>query len=140
LGVLLCNLEQAMADARYRHLDSRLDQGVLVITLTAPGLQGEELCRAVGRELQAVVQDTGLGRVVLDFGKVKFLTSLGIQALLNFRRHLVPRKGQLLLCNLLPSVADVLVTTRVASASESDVIPFRLAPDVATAVKHLMGT
>jgi anti-anti-sigma factor len=128
-----------MADARYDHVDSRIEQGVLVLALTVPGLQGDELCRAVGQDLQAAVEDAGITRVILDFAKVKYLTSLGIQALLNFRRQLLPRSGQLLLCNLSPSVADVLVTTRVASATESDVIPFRLAPDVATAVKQMMG-
>jgi anti-anti-sigma factor len=126
-----------MAEPRYRYLESRIEHGVLVLTVAVPQLQGEELSRAVGEEMQTAADDAALAKVVLDLARVKFLTSLGLQALLHFRRHLRPRGGQLLLCNLSPTVADVLFTTRVASASESDILPFRLAPDVATAVAQL---
>jgi anti-anti-sigma factor len=100
-------------------------------------LQGEEVTRAVGQELSAAVDDSGLTKVALDLDKVKFLTSLGLQALLHFRRHLRTKDGQLLLCNLSTGVADVLFTTRLATASELDILPFRLAPDVPTAVRQL---
>jgi anti-anti-sigma factor len=126
-----------MSEPRYRHVDSRIEQGVLVVSITEPSLQGEDLNRQVGKELQMAVDDTGIVNVVIDFAKVKFLTSLGIQALLNFRRHLRPRDGQLVLCNASAGVADILLTTHVASATESAVIPFRLAPDVGTAIGRL---
>jgi anti-anti-sigma factor len=127
-----------MAEPRYRHLASLVEQGVLVLTLTEPKVQGEELTEQIGQELHAAVEDAGIIKVVIDFARVSFLTSLGIQALIAFRRYLRPAGGQLLLCNLSPTVADVLFTAHVASTSESAVIPFRVAPDVATAVGQLM--
>jgi anti-anti-sigma factor len=126
-----------MAETRYRYLTSCIEQGVLVLTMIQPELQGEELSRAVGQELMAAADDAGLSKVVVDLAKVKFLTSLGLQALLHFRRHLRATGGQFLLCNLSASVSDVLFTTRLATASQLDVLPFRLAPDVPTAIREL---
>jgi anti-anti-sigma factor len=127
-----------MPETPYRHLTTRTDRGVLVLTLTPAEMRGEELCAAVLEELCAAAAAVpGPPRVALDLGRVTFLTSLGISALLGFRRRLMPAGGRLLLCALSPAVAEVLFTTRLASAEPSSVSPLAVVADVEAAVAQL---
>jgi anti-anti-sigma factor len=128
-----------MPEPRFLHLSCRLDQGVLIAVINRAELRGEELTDAVRKELIAAVEHFGSTRVVLDLKPVEFLTSLGIRALMNFRRHLREKGGQVLLCNLEPAVAEILMVTRLAGVSQSSLIPFGIAPDAATAVTALAG-
>jgi anti-anti-sigma factor len=127
-----------MSDTPYRHLTANADRGVLVLTLTQPELRGEDMCAAVQEELCAAAAAAGESpRVAVDFRNVTFLTSLGISALLGFRRRLLPVGGRLLLCGLSPAVAEVLFATRLATADPSGVVPLAVAADVETAVAQL---
>src|SRR3954453_4935288 len=103
----------AMAQLSFKYLDCRADQGVLVLTLNRPDLRGEELTDAVREELAAALNASGRSQVVLNLENVEFLTSMGIRALMLFRRHVRDRGGRLLLCGLSPLVADTLITPRL---------------------------
>ena len=119
----------------FRHLQSRTEQGVLVLTVTQAELSGEELTTEINRELTAAVDSTGgVTKVVLDFRHVTYLASLGISALLKFHHHLRAKDGQVVLCMVNAAVADVLFTCKLASPKPSAKVPFELVPDVATAM------
>lgn len=124
-----------MSQPQLLHVDTRTEKDVLVLTVLQPELWGEELTNAIRDELIQAVDHFGLTRVVLNLEQVKFLTSMGISALLHFRRHVRDKGGQIILCNLASVVAEVLITTHlVGGLSASAVIPFSIAPDVAAAV------
>jgi anti-anti-sigma factor len=118
------------------YLTSRIEQGVLVLTITEPELH-TELAESLLQEMTAAVDRAGARQVVLDCAKVKFLTSACLGALVTFRHFLRDKNGRMLLCSVDPLVADVLVTTRLADMSSSSKIPFGMTPDAAAAVNFL---
>ncbi len=126
-----------MAAPPLKHLRSRTEQGILVLTLTDSEIQGEALTEDLRLELLSALGEIANPRVVLDFHPVQRITTVCLRALLNFRRHIRDKCGQLLLCNLAPKVAELLFTTRLASPTPSSLIPFAVAPDVRTAIAHL---
>ncbi len=126
-----------MAQPEFKHLKRRVDQGVLILALTDPEILSEGATEDLRLELLAVVGSQENPKVVIDFQVVKIISTTCLRALLSFRRQLREKGGQALLCNLCSQVAEVLFTTRMASPTPSALIPFALAPDVATAVAHL---
>ena len=126
-----------MAAPRFRLVQSRQEQGILVLTITATEIQGEALTEDLRLELLSALGERDNPRVVLDLQFVQRITTVCFRALLNFRRHVRDKGGQLLLCNLTPQVAELLFTTRLASPTRSSLIPFATAPDVKTAIAHL---
>ncbi|MFN4259939.1 MAG: STAS domain-containing protein [Gemmataceae bacterium] len=119
------------------HLKCQLEGEVLVITLTEQELRGEDLTDTVLQELQeAVASAPSPLKIALDLQQVKFVTSSGLAMLLRFRRYVREQDGQLLLCGLSPLVAEVLLTTKLASSTPSMVIPFAMVPDVNAALTH----
>ena len=129
-----------MAQPPFKHLKSRVEQGVLVLTVTASEIHSEGVTEDLRLDLLSAVEGQANPKVVLDLGPVKLISTTFLRALLSFRRRLREKGGQLLLCNLSTQVAEVLFTTRMVSASSSANIPFAMAPDVPIAVAHLSST
>jgi anti-anti-sigma factor len=126
-----------MPPTDFGHLHKRLEQGVCVLTLTDAELHGDEANRELQEELVRAVAELESPKVALDFQRVRFIAAAGLRALLQFRRHIRERDGQLLLCGLDSDVADVFYSTHLASDTPSALIPFAMAPDAAAAVAHL---
>ncbi len=123
-----------------RHVKSRTERGILVLTITEPQLLGDKLVHALRQELMAVVAQPGTRQVVLDLQPVKVLSSEAFRPLLSLRRTIQERGGQLVLCNLAPTVAKVLQETRLITTSRSSGAAFDVQADVATAVASLADT
>jgi anti-anti-sigma factor len=126
-----------MTEPRYRHVQAATDQGVLVLTVTTPKLQGDELIDAVSEDIFAAVDRDGARKVALDLSHLTYTTSAGLRALLALRRHLNEKGGRVVLCGLGEMVADVLNTTRLISTSGSSSALFEAEPDVPAAVALL---
>jgi anti-anti-sigma factor len=120
-----------------RYLESRTEQGVLVLTLTTNQLQDEKLAEVVLQELMSAIEQAQARKVVIDLRNIKFISSVAFRPLLRVRRMLQNAGGRLALCGLSRVVGDVFYTTRLASADGSSMAPFELAPDVPAAVAHL---
>src|SRR4030081_2185554 len=103
-----------MRESTYRHLKSRMDQGVLVLTLNIPELHGDQMADERREELLDAV-GTGAAKAVLDFQPMGFMSSVGFRPLLSLRRKLLEAGGQLVFWNLGPGVLDVFHTTRTIS-------------------------
>jgi anti-anti-sigma factor len=126
-----------MAQPPFQYLKCQVQNGILVITITASEIYSEGMTEDLRLELLAAIGSQESPKVVLDFEPVKSISTTCLRALLSFRRHLRDKGGQVLLCNLATPVAEVLFTTRLVSPTSSALIPFSMAPDVATAVAHL---
>src|SRR5207237_8001193 len=115
------------------HLKCQVQNVILVITITAAEIHSEGLTEDLRLELLGAVGSQENPKVVLDFQPVRLISTTCLRALLSFRRHLRDKGGQVLLCNLATPVADVLVRTGLLGPTASALIPFSLAPDLATA-------
>jgi anti-anti-sigma factor len=123
-----------MPPSSSQYLNSRIEQGVLVITLTVPHLRGDTLTTVVRRELNATVEKVQPKHVVLDLSPVVSLASEAFRPLLTLRRKLQENGGVLALCNLSPAVANAFQATRMISTGLRSGPPFPTYPDVASAI------
>ena len=115
-------------------LKSRSEQGVLILTITAPHLGGDALVHELGEELSAAVNGAQAPKVVLDFQPVTALASAGFRPLLSLRRKIEERGGRLVLCNMGPVVEQAWRATRLISTSRSSAAAFDLQPTLAAAL------
>ena len=129
-----------MSEPQFRYLKGRTEQGVLVLTITEPQLQGDTLVESLRRELRAAISQPGAQKVILDFRLVKSVASEAFRPLLSLRRVLGEAGGHMVLCNLSPVVAKTFQVTRLVSTSRSSAPPFEMEPDVAAAVALLNRT
>jgi anti-anti-sigma factor len=127
-----------MPEPQYHHLKGRTEQGVLVLTITEPQLQGDTLVDSLRRELRtAVGEPPGVQKVVLDLHLVRAVSSEAFRPLLSLRRRLGEVGGRMALCNLSPVVAKTFQVTRLVSTSRSSTPPFETESDVASAIALL---
>jgi stage II sporulation protein AA (anti-sigma F factor antagonist) len=129
-----------MAEPHFSLVKARVEQGVLVLTVTEAQVQSDSLADTLRAQLLTALAHYKAHKVVLNLQQVKALSSSGIRPLLSLRRHLEEKGGQLVLCGLTPSVASVLQTTRLISTSRSSSALFESQPDVAAAITKLSGT
>jgi len=128
-----------MAEAQQLRVQSRLDQGVLVLTFLDRSIHTDTLAETLRDQLLDAVATTRSSMVVLDFRNVEYLSSAGFRPLLSLRRKLHESGGRLILCNLHPDVANVFRITRLISTSKSAAAPFEQADDLPAALTHLLG-
>src|SRR4051812_11088155 len=113
--------------------DSRLTCPVVVLTLTDSQILGDELADTLRDQMLAVAVQTQAQNVVLDFGRVSFLSSSGFRPLLSLHRLLRQQSGKLLLCCLSPEVREIFEVTRLVSSRGTTRAPFEVYPDVSSA-------
>jgi anti-anti-sigma factor len=126
-----------MAESQYRHLTTRIDENVLVLTITETALQDEKLAESILQELLDALTQFPATNVVVDMQKLKYISSVAFRPLLRLRSRLQENRGRLLLCGLTPVVGDIFYTTKMLSSSGSFTAPFQMEPDVAAAVDRL---
>jgi anti-anti-sigma factor len=115
-------------------LHSSVDQGVLVLIVTQPRIQGEEAAQQLRDEMQNALQHAGVNRVVIDLQHVRYLSSVAFWPLLSLRRQLLNAGGRMLICGLSGDVEDLFLTTRMISNGGAVDAPFEVASDAAAAL------
>lgn len=119
-------------------LHTSVDQGVLVLTITQPRIQGEEIAHQLREEMQVAVEQARLPRVVIDLQHTRYLSSVAFWPLLSLRKQLLEAGGRLMICGLNSDVEDVFMTTKMISSGGAADAPFEVAPDAAAAVARLL--
>jgi anti-anti-sigma factor len=124
-----------MSQPRYRHLKTKSEQGVLVLTPTPSRLEGDAMAQSLVEETQAAVSHADAKKVVLDMEHVEYLTSANFRPLLALRKKLKEVGGRMVLCNLSPVVVEMFQTTRLIGSAGAF---FEVQPDVDAAVASLL--
>jgi len=120
-------------------LHSSVDQGVLILTVTQPRIQGEETAQQLREEMQLALEKAGVNRVVVDLQHVRYLSSVAFWPLLSLRRHLLDTGGRLMICGLSGDIEVLFLTTKMISSGGAVDAPFEVASDVAAAVARLLA-
>ena len=110
---------------------------VVVLTLTEGQILGDELADELRDQLLAITVQAQAQSAVLDFTKVKFLSSSGFRPLLSLHRILRQQGGRLMLCGLSPEVYEIFEVTRLISTKGTTRAPFEVYPDVPSAIAGL---
>ena len=126
-----------MAQPQTPRVQGRVQDDVLVVTITEPKLHGDKVTHALRQDLQALIDSARLSRVVLDFSPVVSLSSEAFRPLLSLRRHLSEAGGRLVLCNLSPLVAQAFQATRLVGGLRTSSAAFEVQPDLGSAIGSL---
>ncbi len=126
-----------MTDFEYRYLKIRVEDDVLILTVTEANLRGDATAEAVYLEMLAAVDRTRVHKVVLDLGDTMLFSSVAFRPLLGLRRKLKQLNGRMVLCNLSPALTEIFRTTRLITSSGSTPPPFEAYPDVDAAIEAL---
>jgi anti-anti-sigma factor len=123
-----------MPEQSFKHLSCALDQGVLVLALQETSIQDEKIAEEILQDFIQAMGHFGLKKVVIDFQKLKYMSSVAFRPLLNLRRKIQDSGGRLIICNLSKLVGDVFYTTRLVGSGGSFSAPFELESDVPAAI------
>jgi anti-anti-sigma factor len=116
------------------------DQGILVLTITEPRVQGEEVAEILRQEMLAALERSGARQVVVDFQHALYISSAAFRPLLSLRRKLQETNGRIVLCGLSKAIGDVFYTTQMISDTGSVAPLFEMQKDVPSAIAHLQAT
>src|SRR5258708_33850935 len=89
-----------MSDHRYRHLQTAVEQGVLVLTLSPSRLEGDAMAQSLVHEMQAAVANAGADKGVVILEHVQFLTSANCRPFVGLGKQLHKKVGRMVLCHL----------------------------------------
>jgi anti-anti-sigma factor len=128
-----------MSQAADPLLHTSVQQGVLVLTIAQPRIQGEEIAQMLREEMRAAVDEAGIHRVVLDLQHARYLSSVAFWPLLSLRRELLDAGGRLVICGLSGDIEDVFTTTKMISTDGRPDAPFDVAADVSAAIARLLA-
>jgi anti-anti-sigma factor len=118
-------------------LECTLERGVLVLTVTGPSIQGEEVAEALRKEMLAAVDRAKPKGIVIDLSRARYVSSIAFWPLLSLRRRQQEQGGRLIICGLTGAVADVFHTTKMVSSSGAPDAPFEVADNRDEAVNRL---
>jgi len=126
-----------MSDVASENTTCRRQDGVLIIAINVEQIQGEELADSLRRELLEAVSKFACNKLILDFDKVRYLTSTAFRPLISLHRKIQEQKGRMVFCNLRPELAEVFIVTRLISPTRSTRAPFEMADNVTDALARL---
>jgi anti-anti-sigma factor len=85
--------------------------GVTVVTFTDTSLLEAAQIEQIARELYHLADQQNKQKIILDFSKVKTMSSQGIGVLLNLSKKLAGIKGALALCAVRPEIKKIFSIT-----------------------------
>ena len=121
-------------EAHYHHLTSRVDRGVLVLTLTESQILDDDLAEAIRLEMLAAVARSGARKVVVDLHGVVSASEAIIRPAAGLHDRLREQGGRLILCALAGMPAEVLRMSGLAGAPGAAI---ETQPDAVAAVTQL---
>jgi anti-anti-sigma factor len=128
-----------MPEPTYEHVEVHSDQGVLVLTITEPHVEGDEIANALRDEVLAAVAQHGAQKVVVDFRHTEYISSVAFRPLFSLRRKLEETKGRMVLCGVSKAIGDVFYTTRLVDPTGLLTSAFEMVTDVKAAIARLTG-
>jgi stage II sporulation protein AA (anti-sigma F factor antagonist) len=97
----------------YQYVSESEADGILVLSLLLQRVESYETAEGMGRELVAAVQGKPAPQIVLDMGKLVYMSSVGYGPLISLRSYIREAGGRLVLCQLSPVVKEMFETTRL---------------------------
>lgn len=98
-------------EAHYFRFES-VDE-IVVARCTISNLSDEENIEAVGQELLTLITKYECRELIVDLGEVEYMTSSMVGKLIRVHRQLHREGGKLVICNLNPTVDDILRTSKL---------------------------
>lgn len=110
-------------------------ENVIVGRCVLSNLSDEENIEAVGQELMTLIDKYECRELILDLSNVEYMTSSMVGKMIKAHRQLHRDNGKLVLCNLNPTVHDILNTSHLLNYFHTA----RNIPDAATMFESISG-
>lgn len=92
--------------------------GVTVVSFVETKITDDESIQEVGDQLYSLVEIEGHRNLLLNFGKVQFLSSAALGKLINLKKKVGAVKGKLKLCCIHKDLFEVFRITRLDQVFE----------------------
>jgi anti-anti-sigma factor len=89
-----------MTDADFQHLRLSMVKDVAVVEICSRELQGVQLAQELGHELTLVMAQDWARRIVIDFRKVSYLSSIGFAAIFKLVSRAKAEGREVKLCGM----------------------------------------
>jgi anti-anti-sigma factor len=105
--------------SNFKLLDCHTHENVLVAAILETEVSGEETAMLLKSELLQAVNEQGVKKLVIDFQRVKYMTSRPFGAIAGFRAEFVRKmEGKVALCGLSPQIREALSALHFISGTE----------------------
>jgi anti-anti-sigma factor len=126
-----------MTDKEEPYANGAVHGNTLVITILVEEIRDADTSYGLRDEMLSLIDPATTSRVVIDFGDVTFVGSVGFLAFLALRRRL--KNEQIVICNLADSVRLVFEICRLISNKPSSSSPFEVADSLEAALARCSG-
>jgi anti-anti-sigma factor len=120
------------------HLEYSEDGGARVFAIQSVQLLND-VATKLEQDFARLYAQPGPRHVVVDLGRVTYLSSAGVTALVTLRQRVKAAGGEIVLSGLTPPVATVLRMCKLIAPEAGGPSVFPSEPDVAAAVRRLSG-
>ena len=121
-----------MSDS-YELISTTEENTVLVLTLAVDSIRDYDRSNALEKELVSAVANADSKDVIVDFGSLAFMSSVGYLPFVGLRSTIERCGGRLVLCNQSPMIRELFDSTRLLINSRSPKAPFNYADSLAEA-------
>jgi anti-sigma B factor antagonist len=107
----------------FQHLKLSRANDVVVVEIISKDLQGPAAARELGAELSLVSGQDWAKQLLLNFSRIKYLSSTGFAVLFKLVSQFAATGGQLRICNLDPAIrlgAEIVGLDKVVEIHDSE--------------------
>ncbi|MBN1795350.1 MAG: STAS domain-containing protein [Sedimentisphaerales bacterium] len=101
-----------------------------IVTLTDEKILEDKDIRELEQQMQSVIEQSSIKKIVLDFSRVKFMSSAVLGLLIKISRRVYEQDGNLALCGISPKIYEIFKITRLTKI-------FDIYKDVDSAIEEL---
>jgi anti-anti-sigma factor len=109
-----------------QHVAVEENGDVLIAMILTPRLVEDEDLKAFGEQLHALVDRYGASKLVVNFSRVRYFSSMALSKLFSLKRKLDAAGGQLRLCSIPADLAEIFKLVKTH--------PFKLCTDEDAAI------
>ena len=102
-----------MSSPRRRRLEVEDIGDVTIVNFTDRKILDEQNIQIIGEQLFSLVDKAGRRKLLLNFGKVEYLSSAALAKLITLNKKLQQVNGRLILCGIAPEIREVFEITRL---------------------------
>jgi anti-sigma B factor antagonist len=99
--------------AEETRLNVAWNEGVLTIGFNEKNILDEGVIQYIGNEISKLIENVPNPKLLIDFQGVEHLSSAALGTLINLKKKVDSKQGQLCLANIHPQIYEVFVITKL---------------------------
>lgn len=125
--------------ANAQQINSRYEQGILVLEVLPAKLSEESVVFALRDEMVAAIRQSDSDDVIIDMKNVEYLTSIALLPFVSIRSAVEQRGGRVVLSQPAGIVVEVLTVSQLIVESRDSARHLQMAESIESAISLLKG-